>query len=117
MFKKLLVMGSLFLATPAFGATICIDVPDAQMPYVQAVAAREKAESIQAYLQKVVSGAIDSWQKQQDDDKLSKMRDMLQALPLQLQAELAVLLEKKSQEDVARKAQEEALVKEGVVTP
>lgn len=112
MIKKLLVMGSLFLATPVLGATICIEVPDAQIPYVQAVATREKADSVQAYLQKVVSGAIDSWQKQQDDEKLSKMRDMLQALPLPIQAELVLILEKKSQEDVAaRKAQE------GVVMP
>ena len=47
MWKKLILVCSLFLSVPVFGATICVDVPDEQIPYVQAVATREKAESVQ----------------------------------------------------------------------
>ena len=83
----------------SFGATICVDIPDSQISYVQAVATREKAESVQAYLQNVIISAVNSWQKQQDDEKLVAMKNMLQALSPASQAELIVALQAKTAQE------------------
>ena len=98
MLRKLMLVlaSSTAMSAPVFGATICVDVPDAQIPYVQAVATREKAESVQAYLQNVVTSAVNSWQKQQDDEKLQVMKNTLQALSPASQAELIAALQAKA---------------------
>ena len=80
----------------SFGATICVDIPDEQIPYVQVVATREKTESVQAYLQNVITSAVNSWQKQQDDEKLAAMKNMLQALSPASQVELIAALQAKA---------------------
>lgn len=94
--RKMIVLGSLFLTASAFGATICVDIPDAQIPYIQAVATRENAESVQAYLQNIVTSAVNSWQKQQEDEKLQGMKNTLQALSPTAQAELIATLQAKA---------------------
>lgn len=84
----LVLVSSVMMSAPVFGATICIEIPDGQISYVQSVATREKAESVQAYLQNVITSAVNSWQKQQDDEKLQAMKNTLQALSPASQAEL-----------------------------
>lgn len=96
MLKKLVIISSLFLSAPVFGATICVDIPDEQIPFVQAVATREKAESVQVYLQSVVTSAVNSWQKQLEDDKLQKMKEMLQSLSSAAQSALILALQAKA---------------------
>ena len=101
MFKKLFIVCTVLFscAGVGFGATICVDIPDSQIPYVQALATREKAKSVQAYLQNVITSAVKSWQKQQDDEKLQAMKNMLQALSPASQAELIVALQAKTAQE------------------
>lgn len=87
----------------SFGATICVDIPDVQIPYVQNIANKEGFVSSQVYLQSVVTAAVNSWQKQQDDAKLVAMKDMMQALSPAGQIELAAVLIAKSQAESAAK--------------
>ena len=75
----------------SFGATICVEIPDVQVPYIQNIATK-KGATVQTYLQSVVTSAANSWQKQQDDEKLGKMKDMLQSLSPAAQTELEAAL-------------------------
>lgn len=101
MFKKLFIVCIVLISCAGigFGATICVDIPDAQIPYVQNIVVKEKAESVQSYLQTIVSAAVNSWQKQQDDEKLQAMKNMLQALSPASQAELIVALQAKAAQE------------------
>lgn len=86
----------------SFGATICVDIPDVQVPYVQNIANKEGALSVQIYLQRIVTAAVDSWQKQQDEEKLVVMKGMFQSLSLPTRADVELmLLQAKLREDAA----------------
>lgn len=81
-------MGSLLISSSAMAATVCVDIPNEQVPYVQIIAEREGAESVQVYLQVVVSSAVNSWQRELKDAKLQQMKNMLESLSPAAQAEL-----------------------------
>lgn len=118
MIKKLLVIGSLFLVSPVFGATICIEIPDAQILSIQKILDAENAQgktryaeyvpqTVNDYIQRVINPAIVSIEKRQKDEGMLKLKETLESLSIPAQQELVGTLIRKSQEEaLARKAQE-----------
>ena len=103
------IIAAFGICTGAYGATISIEIPDAQLPYVQVLLDRENevgagkpdfvAFTAQSYIQKIVANIVNAWEKQLNDEKLIQMKTMLLALSPAAQAQLISSLEAKAQEE------------------
>ena len=109
--KKFLyiIIAAFGICNGAYGATISIEIPDNQLPYVQVLLDKENAAgagkpdfvafTAQSYIQKIVSNIVNTWEKQLNDDKLIQMKTMLLSLSPAAQAQLIIALEAKAQEE------------------